>query len=99
MIGTAKNRCSIRTARLLSATAVGLCLSISALTAPAFAQDVRQMAEDEIPAGAQMLLEADNLIYDQDSNSVTAAGGVQIEYGGNRLVADQVTYNRRPRDR
>ena len=41
-----------------------------------------------------MLLEADSLVYDQESNTVTAVGGVQIEYGGNRLVADRVSYNR-----
>lgn len=42
---------------------------------------------------AKMLLQADNLIVDRDSNTVTAAGNVQIEYDGNRLVARQVVYN------
>jgi LPS-assembly protein len=39
---------------------------------------------------AKMLLQADNLIVDRDQNTVTAAGNVQIEYDGNRLVARQV---------
>lgn len=94
MIAAAKHRCLIRTPRLLGATAVGLVWSLGGTVLPVAAQDVRQMVQDEIPANSQMLLEADSLIYDQDSNSVTAAGGVQIEYGGNRLVADRVTYNR-----
>ncbi len=58
------------------------------------AQDVDEYAAG-IPSDSQMLLEADTLIYDQDSNTVTAVGGVQIEYGGNRLVADNVSYDRR----
>ena len=42
-----------------------------------------------------MLLEADTLIYDNDNDTVTAAGGVQIDYGGNRLVAQRVIYDRK----
>ncbi|MEW9807508.1 LPS-assembly protein LptD [Mesorhizobium marinum] len=44
-----------------------------------------------------MLLEADTLIYDNNDDSVTAAGGVRIDYGGHKLVANQVTYNRNSR--
>ena len=42
-----------------------------------------------------MLLEADTLVYDNDNQTVTAVGGVQIDYGGNRLVAQRVVYNRK----
>ncbi|MGQ5717958.1 LPS-assembly protein LptD [Pseudochrobactrum asaccharolyticum] len=42
---------------------------------------------------AKMLLQADNLIMDRDAKTVTAAGNVQIEYDGNRLVAREVVYN------
>ncbi|MGO4838349.1 LPS-assembly protein LptD, partial [Rhizobiaceae sp. 2RAB30] len=41
-----------------------------------------------------MLLEADTLVYDNDKRTVTAVGGVQIDYDGNRLVAQRVTYDR-----
>ncbi|MEP9371131.1 LPS-assembly protein LptD [Mesorhizobium sp. KR1-2] len=41
-----------------------------------------------------MLLEADTLVYDHDKNTVTAVGGVRIDYGGNRLVAQRVAYDR-----
>ena len=44
---------------------------------------------------AKMLLQADNLVVDRDQNTVTAAGNVQIEYDGNRLVARQVVYNQK----
>ncbi len=43
----------------------------------------------------QMLLEADTLIYDDDTGTITAAGGVRIDYNGTRLVADRVIYERR----
>ena len=49
----------------------------------------------EVPANSQMLLEADTLIYDNDNDIVTAAGSVQIDYGGNQLVAQRVVYNRK----
>ncbi|WP_374939319.1 LPS-assembly protein LptD [Mesorhizobium sp. NBSH29] len=42
-----------------------------------------------------MLLEADTLVYDNDADTVTAVGGVQIDYGGNKLVAQRVTYDRK----
>jgi LPS-assembly protein len=44
---------------------------------------------------AQMLLEADRLVYDYDRNLVSAVGNVTIHYVGYVLIADQVVYNRR----
>jgi len=90
---TAHRRISARSSRLAGATALA-CLFACGLTGYAAAQDVRQLAASQIPSDSQMLLEADQLIYDQDANTVTAAGRVQIEYGGNKLVADRVSYNR-----
>ena len=43
---------------------------------------------------AQMLLEADQLHYDDVEQSVAAVGNVQIAYDGYTLVARQVTYHR-----
>ncbi len=42
---------------------------------------------------AQLLLEADQLIYDFDEEVVTAAGNVQIYYEGTTIEADQVRYD------
>lgn len=61
---------------------------------PAIAQDVQDLAQ-QVPSDAQMLLESDTLVYDNDSQTVTAVGGVQIDYAGNRLVAERVEYDRR----
>ncbi|BCH03024.1 LPS-assembly protein LptD [Mesorhizobium sp. 131-2-5] len=47
-----------------------------------------------VPSGSQMLLAADTLVYNNDNQTVTAVGGVQIDYGGNRLVAQKVIYDR-----
>jgi len=44
---------------------------------------------------AQMLLESDDLIYDNDKQLIIASGNVQIAYDGYTLVAENVTYNRR----
>ncbi|MBZ9963431.1 LPS-assembly protein LptD [Mesorhizobium sp. BR1-1-2] len=79
-------------ARLYAATALA-CLFACAVPLPAFAQDVGDMAT-KVPSGSQMLLAADTLVYNNDNQTVTAVGGVQIDYGGNRLVAQKVEYNR-----
>ncbi|MCA0059648.1 MULTISPECIES: LPS-assembly protein LptD [unclassified Mesorhizobium] len=79
-------------ARLYAATALA-CLFACAVPLPAIAQDVGDMAT-KVPSGSQMLLAADTLVYNNDNQTVTAVGGVQIDYGGNRLVAQKVEYNR-----
>ncbi|RUY81438.1 LPS-assembly protein LptD, partial [Mesorhizobium sp. M7A.F.Ca.CA.003.01.2.1] len=79
-------------ARLYAATALA-CVLAYAVPAPALAQDVGDMATS-VPSGSQMLLAADTLVYNNDNQTVTAVGGVQIDYGGNRLVAQRVEYNR-----
>lgn len=78
--------------RLLGATAL-VCL-VAAGTDAAQGQELDNLVSD-IPAGSQMLLEADVLTYDQVRNTVTASGQVRIEYGGNRLVAERVVYDRK----
>ncbi|MCC6203731.1 MAG: LPS-assembly protein LptD, partial [Hyphomicrobiales bacterium] len=77
-------------ARLLGATAMVCVIAYAAVPLHAQSLDVDQA----VPSGSQMLLEADTLVYDQDMSTVTAVGGVQIEYGGNNLVAERVIYNR-----
>lgn len=93
--GLSRGRTSTGTTRLLSATALACVFAYVLPSQNVSAQDVGAMLSSEVPDGAQMLLEADTLIYDNNDDTVTASGGVQIDYGGNRLVADAVTYNRR----
>jgi len=80
-------------ARLYGASALSCLFACVVPLAPALAQDVTGMAT-KVPSGTQMLLAADTLVYNNDNNTVTAVGGVQIDYGGNKLVAQRVEYNR-----
>jgi LPS-assembly protein len=79
--------------RLYGATALACLFSCAFPMSPAVAQSISDLAQT-VPSGSQMLLEADTLVYDNDAQTVTAVGGVQIDYGGNRLVARRVTYDR-----
>jgi LPS-assembly protein len=84
-------------ARLYGATTALACIMALALagTVPVEAQNFGPFQTGTgKPGDKQMLLEADTLIFNRDKDTVTASGGVKIEYQGNRLVADQVTYDR-----
>ncbi|WP_244488049.1 LPS-assembly protein LptD [Aureimonas sp. Leaf454] len=50
-----------------------------------------------MPSDAQLFLEADTVTYESDSAIVTASGGVQIDYGGYKLVTREVVYNQKTR--
>jgi LPS-assembly protein len=56
---------------------------------------LRPAAAQRSSPSAQMLLEADQLVYDFDRNLVSAVGNVTIHYTGYVLIADRVVYNRR----
>lgn len=82
----------VRLKRLLGATALACLFACGVLPQTAHAQSLD--LEQNVSPNAQMLLEADTLVYDNDNRTVTAVGGVQIDYDGNRLVAQRVTYHR-----
>ncbi|WP_315920760.1 LPS-assembly protein LptD [Mesorhizobium sp. SP-1A] len=82
-------------AALLCGVSALACLLAGSLAAPALAQDVQGLSAGSVPKGTQMLVEADTLVYDNDKQTVTAVGGVQIDYGGNKLVAQRVEYDRK----
>jgi LPS-assembly protein len=85
-----------RLARLCGATAMACVLAVAML--PAGSTRAQMLGNSaSIPAGRQMLLESDNLVFNRDDDTVTAEGNVQIEYGGNHLVAKRVTYDRKTR--
>ncbi|WP_299864745.1 LPS-assembly protein LptD [uncultured Hoeflea sp.] len=46
-----------------------------------------------VPEDQKLLLAADELIYNNDTGIVIATGGVQIDYGAYKLVADRVEYD------
>ncbi len=90
-----QNRRPTRLMLLSGVSALACLIGCSLFAAPVSAQEVGNLASANVPAGSQMLLEADTLVYDNDGQTVTAVGGVQIEYGDNHLVAQRVEYNRK----
>lgn len=80
-------------ARLAAATALACLAAGAALPGVAQAQDA-DLVRAGLTPGAELLLEADSLIYDNDRNTITAEGGVRIDYDGHKLVARRIVYNR-----
>ena len=91
-VAVEKSRAAARLTRLRFKSGVAA-VALLAFASAAAAQ-VEELRSD-VPADAQMLLAADTLVYDNDRNTITAVGGVQIDYGGYRVVAQRVTYDRR----
>jgi LPS-assembly protein len=54
-----------------------------------------QDIQKKIPEGAKLMLSANELLYNRDSQLVSAVGGVQINYGGYKMVAQKVEYNQK----
>ncbi|WP_235919045.1 LPS-assembly protein LptD [Aureimonas psammosilenae] len=54
-------------------------------------------ANISVPSDAKLFLEADTVSYESNNAVVTAAGGVQIDYGNYKLVARKVIYNQKTR--
>lgn len=52
------------------------------------------LAANDAPAD-RMVVEADEMIYNQDKNTVAASGNVHVLYKGKVLEADRVTYDQR----
>lgn len=85
-----KDRGNIR--RLTSALLTGAA-ALSFVVAATAVQAQNRALTPELADDAKMLLRANELVYNQDSKRVTAAGGVQIHYDGYRMVAQRVEYN------
>jgi LPS-assembly protein len=91
-----QSRWPIRTALLRGVSVLACLIACGMAPQGAAAQSVDDLAAS-VPSGSQMLLEADTLVYDNDRQTVVAVGGVQIQYGGNKLVAQRVEYDRNTR--
>ena len=61
---------------------------------PAFGQGVPAFVRGANLSG-DMLLEADQLVYDYDVEVVSAVGNVKVYYSGYTLEADRLTYDQR----
>jgi LPS-assembly protein len=86
---------SLRTgAGLLGAVAVALLVVCGGLAAPALAQTPPAQPAPAAQSPEKLVIDADQLIYDKDKNTVSAVGSVQLFYQGRILQADRVVYNR-----
>ncbi|WP_290775748.1 LPS-assembly protein LptD [Hoeflea sp.] len=90
MAGVRRSRVDVFAGVLCAGVAV--CTIFSFATPQAAAQSVAPGGFD-IAEDAKMLLAADELIYNNDTGVVVASGGVQIDYGNYKLVADRVEYD------
>ncbi|HEX6866103.1 MAG TPA: LPS-assembly protein LptD, partial [Caulobacteraceae bacterium] len=80
-------------ARLLAGAAA---LGLIALAAPALAQDLppQPVANDGL-APETFYLEADEVIANDNDQTVTAHGGVEVRYQGRTVRAEEITYDRK----
>ncbi|GAB5375069.1 MAG: LPS-assembly protein LptD [Acuticoccus sp.] len=70
--------------------------ALAAWLAPAASAQAQLLPEiDVAQPGAQMLVEADELIYNVETGHVTALGNVFIHYQGFQLFANEVAYDQR----
>lgn len=91
-----RKRMKLTNAALLAGVALHM-LAIG-MNAPAKAQDAAARIDDlqpNLPADAKLLLTANELVYNRDTEKVTVRGNVQIEYGGYKMVARQVDYDQK----
>lgn len=103
--GTPKNSVSrlFALALLSSITSLVTGLGTGLVTGVVFAVPTQALAQIsgaelfgdiETTNDEQLLLESDELIYDDANQNVSAVGNVQIAYGKYTLIADRVTYSR-----
>lgn len=90
----AQYRQPARLARFAGMTALACIMANAILPMSAHAQGYG-IQNNGVSENSEMLLEADTVVYDNDQNTVTAIGAVQIDYDGNRLVAQRVRYDQR----
>jgi LPS-assembly protein len=79
-------------ARYLAALLLAVLVCLTG--APAMAQEDSQTAPDQAEPGAQAVISADEISYDDSLNSVFATGNVEVAYGDRIMLADNVRYDR-----
>lgn len=92
------NSCRTSTAArggLRAVLMLGTALGMAGFVMPALAQvpAADLGARVDVPEGTRLFLEADTVTYDSERSTVTASGGVQVNYGPYRLVARNLVYN------
>ncbi|KLK90224.1 organic solvent tolerance protein [Microvirga vignae] len=81
----------------VATSAIAVALLCAAGSMPALAQSLNETIGSRLqanPDGDRLLVDAKEIIYDNDRNTISAAGDVQMNYQGRTLQADRVTYDR-----
>ena len=89
-----------RRAFAFAVTALALSLPLASPAHAADAASPRVAAEGQkpYPESGEVLMQADDLVYDRDKRIVTATGHVEISYSPRVLMADKVTYDQNTGD-
>jgi LPS-assembly protein len=86
-----------RNRKLVAALLAGAAAYVYVVASPTivFAQNAAPGTTVKVPEGSKLILSSNELIYNKDTQIVTASGAVQINYGGYKLVAQRVDYNQK----
>jgi len=85
----------LKTTIATSAVAMALLCAVGSM--PALAQTANDAISSRLRSNQnqdRLLVDAKEIIYDNDRNTISAAGDVQMNYQGRTLQADRVTYDR-----
>jgi len=81
----------------IATSAVAAALLYAAGSTPVFAQTLNDSLGSRAQSSSgqdRLLVDAKEVIYDNDKNTIAASGDVQMNYQGRTLQADRVTYDR-----
>ncbi len=81
----------------IATSAVAAALLCAVGSSPARAQSLNEAISSRLqsnPNEDRLLVDAKEIIYDNDRNTISAAGDVQMNYQGRTLQADRVIYDR-----
>ncbi|GEO15836.1 LPS-assembly protein LptD [Microvirga aerophila] len=81
----------------IAMSAVAVALLCAAGSVPALAQTLNESIGAKAQAGSgqdRLLVDAKEILYNNDANTIAASGDVQMNYQGRTLQADRVTYDR-----
>ncbi len=84
---------ALNSALIAVAAAATFAVAISQLAHAQSQEPLGGIAAPKIETNLPLLLQADEMIYDNQNNRVTARGNVEIYYGNYRLTANKVVYN------
>jgi LPS-assembly protein len=91
--GAGKTKTTLGASLIAGMAALGLFVSSVERSRAHAVED--SLGSSSIAKDAKLLLTSSELVYDKDNQKIIAVGGVQINYGGYKLVAKRVEYNQK----